>query len=309
MSFSGEVKDELAKQFCQSRHCQLAELAALIHFAGKITAGEGRGRLAVVTEHASIARKCYTLIKDAFSYAPGIMQQGNYSVIVEEEEHVLRILKAVKLLEVNGMASRTPNLVDERLIRRSCCMRAYIRGAFLASGSMSDPQKSYHLEIVCSDRVQANQLRDIMRIFVPDTKVVQRKKYFICYIKEGAQIVDALNVMGAYSALMNLENVRIVKEMRNSVNRKVNCETANINKTVSAAVRQLEDIRLIQELRGLSSLSDNLQQVAGLRLKYPDMPLKELGEALDPPVGKSGVNHRFRKISEIAEQLRRSNYD
>ncbi len=174
---------------------------------------------------------------------------------------------------------------------------------------MSDPQKSYHLEIVCAGERQAGQLRDIMRTFIPDAKVVQRKKYFICYIKEGAQIVDTLNVMGAHAALMNLENVRIVKEMRNSVNRKVNCETANINKTVSAAVRQLEDIRLIEERKGLSFLPDNLRQVARLRLECPDMPLKELGEELHPPVGKSGVNHRFRKINEIARQLRRGSND
>ena len=151
---------------------------------------------------------------------------------------------------------------------------------------------------------QAAQLCEIMREFVPDAKVVQRKKYYIVYIKEGAQIVDVLNVMEAHTSLMNLENVRIVKEMRNSVNRQVNCETANINKTVNAAVRQVEDIRLIQEKRGLSSLSENLREIAELRLDYPDAPLKELGEYLNPPVGKSGVNHRLRKLSEIAKELK-----
>ena len=143
-----------------------------------------------------------------------------------------------------------------------------------------------------------------MREFVPDAKVVRRKKYYIVYIKEGAQIVDILNVMEAYTSLMDLENVRIVKEMRNTVNRKVNCETANINKTVGAAVRQIEDIRLIERKLGLSSLADNLREIAEARLEHPDTPLKELGEYLSPPVGKSGVNHRLRKLSEIAEQLR-----
>ncbi len=304
MSFSGEVKEELAKQLSRSRHCQLAELAAMIHFAGRISAGKGGTVLKISADHASIARKCYTLIKKAFSCNARINTAVNYGVVVEREEDVLRILQAVKLVDVNGVPRGSAELVDGLLVQKSCCRRAYIRGAFLASGSMSDPQKSYHFEIVCSAMAQAAQLCEIMREFVPDAKVVQRKKYYIVYIKEGAQIVDVLNVMEAHTSLMNLENVRIVKEMRNSVNRQVNCETANINKTVNAAVRQVEDIRLIQEKRGLSSLSENLREIAELRLDYPDAPLKELGEYLNPPVGKSGVNHRLRKLSEIAKELK-----
>lgn len=304
MSFSGEVKEELAKQLSKSRHCQLAELAAMIHFAGRITAGKERTVLEISTDHASIARKCYTLIKNAFSCNARINLAGNYSVAVEREKDVFRILQAVKLVDVNGVPRGSTELVDGLLVQNSCCKRAYIRGAFLVSGSMSDPQKSYHFEIVCSAMAQASQLCEIMREFVPDAKVIQRKKHYIVYIKEGAQIVDVLNVMEAYTSLMNLENVRIVKEMRNSVNRQVNCETANINKTVSAAVRQIEDIRLIQEKMGLSSLTENLREIAELRLEYPDAPLKELGEYLNPPVGKSGVNHRLRKLSEIAKDLR-----
>lgn len=304
MSFSGEVKEELAKQLSTSRHCQLAELAAMIHFRGRISPGKEKTTLEIATDHASIARKCYTLIKKAFSCNAQVSLSGNYGVVVEQAEDVLRILQAVKLVDVNGIPRGTPELVDGLLVLNSCCKRAYIRGAFLASGSMSDPQKSYHFEIVCSAMAQADQLCEIMREFVPDAKVVQRKKYYIVYIKEGAQIVDILNVMEAHTSLMNLENVRIVKEMRNSVNRQVNCETANINKTVNAAVRQIEDIRLIQEKRGLASLSPNLREIAELRLDYPDTPLKELGEYLTPPVGKSGVNHRLRKLSEIAKELR-----
>lgn len=304
MSFSGEVKEELAKQLSTSRHCQLAELAAMIHFRGRISTGKEKTTLEISTDHASIAKKCYTLIKKAFSCNAQVGLSGNYGVVVEQEEDVLRILQAVKLVDVNGIPRGNPELVDGLLVLNSCCKRAYIRGAFLASGSMSDPQKSYHFEIVCSALAQADQLCEIMREFVPDAKVVQRKKYYIVYIKEGAQIVDILNVMGAHTSLMNLENVRIVKEMRNSVNRQVNCETANINKTVNAAVRQIEDIRLIQEKKGLASLSQNLREIAELRLDYPDTPLKELGEYLTPPVGKSGVNHRLRKLSEIAKELR-----
>lgn len=131
-----------------------------------------------------------------------------------------------------------------------------------------------------------------------------RKRYYVVYIKEGSQIVDILNVMEAPVSLMELENIRIVKEMRGSVNRQVNCETANINKTVSAAVKQIEDIRFIQSVAGLSGLPESLQEMARIRLERPEATLKELGEALEPPVGKSGVNHRLRKLSLVAEELR-----
>lgn len=193
-----------------------------------------------------------------------------------------------------------------QLLERTCCKRAFLRGAFLASGSISDPQKSYHFEIVCQEQSQAQLLQELYHAFELDAKIVQRKKYYIVYLKEGAQIVDALNVMGAYVALMNLENVRIFKEMRGSVNRIVNCETANINKVVGAACRQVEDIRYIQSKVGLDELPPALKEMALIRLEYPDSSLKELGELCDPPVGKSGVNHRLRKLGEIAKKLGRS---
>ena len=179
-----------------------------------------------------------------------------------------------------------------------------MRGAFQASGSMSDPNKSYHFEIVCSTEEMAHQICDLICSFSMDAKIVLRKKSYVVYLKEGAQIVDILNIMEAHVSLMELENVRILKEMRNSVNRKVNCETANINKTVNAAVKQIEDIKFIQEKGRLQELPDNLYEMAQVRLEHPEAPLKELGAYLNPPVGKSGVNHRLRKISEIAENMR-----
>ncbi len=306
MSFSGDVKEELARQVSSSRHCQLAELAAFIHFAGKISVMPDGARLEIFSEHVSIVKKCYTLLKDAFGITASIDTHTGSRIILEKKEDVLRVLQAVKLLNVEGIPSGASDVTDGLLVQKICCKRTFIRGAFLMSGSMSDPKKSYHFEIVCDTRNQAEQLREIMGEFVPDAKVVQRKKYYIVYIKEGAQIVDILNVMGAHTALMDLENVRILKDMRNDVNRKVNCETANINKTVNAAVKQMEDIRYIQKQQGLGSLPENLYEMAQLRLEHPDAPLKELGEYLDPPVGKSGVNHRLRKISAIAEDLRRS---
>jgi hypothetical protein len=189
-------------------------------------------------------------------------------------------------------------------VQKSCCRRAFIRGAFLAAGSISNPEKSYHFEIVCASPERALQLQALIHTFGPDAKIVQRKKHYIVYIKEGAQIVDMLNIMEAHNSLMDLENIRIVRDMRNNVNRKVNCEAANINKTVNASVRQMEDIRYLQAEKRLDKLPANLADVAMLRLANPDATLKELGEMLDPPVGKSGVNHRLRKLSQLAEELR-----
>ena len=194
--------------------------------------------------------------------------------------------------------------VSNLLIKNSCCQRAFLRGAFLSIGSMSDPQKSYHLEFVCTDEDKARQLQSVIQGFEIDAKIVLRKKYYVVYLKEGSGIVDLLNVCEAPVALMNLENLRILKEMRNSINRRVNCEAANITKTVNAATRQIEDIEYLRDYYGFQKLPDNLRQMAEVRLEYPDAPLKELGDYLDPPVGKSGVNHRLRKLSELADRLR-----
>ena len=263
MSFSSEVKAELAKQIDSKRHCQLAELAAIETFAA---------------DHTHLAEKRRILAKKLFGDIPAEQLQQQID--------------------------RTLHAQREQLLSRNCCKRAFLRGAFLASGSISDPQKSYHFEIVCQEEAQARLLQQLYRTFELDAKVVQRKKYYIVYLKEGAQIVDALNVMGAYVALMNLENVRIFKEMRGSVNRIVNCETANINKVVGAACRQVEDIHYVQSKMGLDELPPALREMALIRLEYPDSSLKELGELCDPPVGKSGVNHRLRKLGELAEKLR-----
>lgn len=169
---------------------------------------------------------------------------------------------------------------------------------------MSNPEKSYHLEIVCAARKKAEQLKIIISSFGVDAKIVIRKKSYVVYLKEGAQIVTLLNVMEAPVALMELENIRILKDMRNTVNRKVNCETANINKTVSAAVKQIEDITYIRDTIGLHKLPEGLEEISRIRLEYPEATLKELGDLLSVPVGKSGVNHRLRKLGNIAEKLR-----
>ncbi|MCD8365660.1 MAG: DNA-binding protein WhiA [Clostridiales bacterium] len=193
---------------------------------------------------------------------------------------------------------------QESLLEYSCCRRAFIRGAFLASGSMSDPGKSYHFEIVCRMQRRAEELCAVIESFDIHPKIIQRKNKPVVYLKDSESIVDILNVMGAGGALMRLENVRIIKGMKNSANRQSNCDSANINKIVRAAVRQVEDIRLIEQKMGFSQLPPMLREMALVRLEHPEESLQELGTYLNPPVGKSGVNHRLKKLSEIAETLR-----
>lgn len=182
--------------------------------------------------------------------------------------------------------------------------RLFLRDVFLRSGSVSDPEKSYHFEIVCATKPEAERILTAIRDFGLDAKTVERKGHTVVYLKEAEQIADMLKILGASKSLLSYENVRIVKEMRNSVNRQVNCETANLGKTIGAAVRQVSDIRFIEERQGLSSLPENLREMAEIRLLHPEASLPELGTYFTPPIGKSGVNHRLRKISEIAEDLR-----
>lgn len=313
MSFSSRVKEELSRQWSPARHCQIAETAAVLSLCGrvKISAAD-RYAIEIHTENLAVARKYFTLLKKTFNIRTDVsirsgMNHGRsrtYIVAVREHEEALKVLQAVKLINTQGEIGENLSLIRNVVLQNACCRRAFIRGAFLAAGSISAPEKFYHFEIVCPTEPKAEQLKNIIATFDIEAKIVPRKRYYVVYIKEGSQIVDILNVMEAPVSLMELENIRIVKEMRGSVNRQVNCETANINKTVSAAVKQIEDIRFIQSVAGLSGLPESLQEMARIRLERPEATLKELGEALEPPVGKSGVNHRLRKLSLVAEELR-----
>lgn len=307
LTFSGEVKEELSRHHAEKEHCNLAEIAAIISMCGKISI-DSRERYSIKmrTENVSVARKYFTLLRKTFNIDTETLVSMNkkkdhitYTVIVKRHEDAMRVLKEIKLIDNDGEISE-----EFSIIRRPCCKRAYLRGAFLAVGSISNPEKSYHIELVCASRRKANELRMLINGFRLDSKVILRKNSYVVYLKEGSQIVDLLNIMEAPISLMKMENVRILKEMRNSVNRKVNCETANINKTVSAAAKQADDIAFIQKTMGLSKLPDTLQEVASLRLANPEASLKELAELCTSEIGKSGINHRLRKLSEIAEELR-----
>lgn len=313
MSFSSDVKEELSSQVPGARHCQIAETAAIISFCGhvKITA-QDRFSIRIQTENVWVARKFFTLLRKTFKIDTEIaVRRSNnqkktrtYVIAVLQHGDAIRILQACKLLNAELEIEENLSLKHNQIVQKGCCRRAFLRGAFLAAGSISDPNRFYHFEIVCATYHKAEQLKGLICGFEIDAKIVQRKKYFVVYVKEGSQIVSLLALMEANVSLMNLENVRILKEMRNSVNRQVNCETANINKTVSAAVKQIADIKYIRDTIGFSELAEGLGEIAQLRLQYPEATLKELGTLLNPSVGKSGVNHRLRKLSTIAEELR-----
>ena len=313
MSFSSKVKEELSKDCNNPRHCCIAETAAIISMCGKVIFDEkDRVRIEIHTENVTVARKYFTLLKKTYNintdisirHSSSLNKSRSYILSVNDDETARKILMTCRLMKPFGVIEEDFSISDSLIIQRECCKRAFIRGAFLASGSVSDPVKTYHFEIVCLSEAKAKQLQMIMETFNINARVIKRRKYFVVYVKDSSQVVDLLNIMGAYNALMDMENVRIVKDMRNNVNRKVNCETANINKTVSAAVKQIEDIRFIQMSSAFDELPESLQEMAELRVRYPEATLAELGQLLDTPVGKSGVNHRLKKISPFADELR-----
>ena len=318
MSFSKEVKKELSKQLSPARHCRIAELAAILQLCADFGYDEsGKIYLKIQTENLTVAQKSFILIRYTFqaqievSVRQGMNVKRNYAYYIElpKEKDILTVLKATKLIYESGALWGGHQGVHRLLVQNTCCKRAYIRGAFLACGSITNPTRGYHFEIALTDENQAEDLRRTIHSFGIEAKIVLRKKYYVLYVKEGSQIVDILGVMEAHVALMDLENVRILKEVRNSVNRQVNCETANISKTVTAAAKQIEDIKYVRDVMGFSKLTDGLRQIAELRLEHGDVTLQELGKMLDTPISKSGVNHRLRKISEIAEKLRSQKED
>lgn len=310
MSFSGEVKKELCEQISPARHCRLAEISAIIAFCGKIVVDKDQTHiLKLQTESTILTKKIFVLLKQVFGISAelttrSISAKKNLYELVLTATETVSVLAACKLTAAGEEKNGCPLKAEPTIVTKSCCRRSFIRGAFLAAGSVSNPNKAYHFEIVVSQEDNGELLCEVMRSFQIDAKMIARKYHYVVYVKEGSQIVDLLNVMEAHVALMEFENVRILKDMRNTINRKVNCEAANINKTVKAASRQVEDILYIKEKVGLATLAEGLEEIALLRIEYPEASLKELGEMLNPPVGKSGVNHRLKKLSEIAEGLR-----
>jgi len=316
MSFSAKTKGELARIYSEDYCCQLTELAALIRMCGtlQLVGGVQKLNIKLTTENPAIARKLFTLCKDLFKIHievmvrrnPRLRKNNHYLMVATHNMGSKVILEQVKILKKDGNSFDISYGVPMELLEKRCCRRAYLRGAFLGGGSVSDPEKTYHLEFVNHSLDHSESLKNLINSFDLNAKVVERKGNYVVYLKEGDQVVDLLNIVGAHNALLDLENVRVYKQMRNDVNRIVNCETANLGKIVDAAIRQIENIQYIKQTVGLGYLPENLAEIAELRVEYQDASLKELGEMLNPTIGKSGVNHRLRKIDEIANRLHES---
>jgi len=308
VSFASETKKELTN-LEMKECCEKAELSALLRMNGSLSFSNRRLSIDIQTENAAIARRIYTLLKKGYDVTVELLvrkkmrlKKNNVYIVrlVEKSREILADLRIVR-----DDFSLIRNISPE-LIEKKCCKRSYLRGAFLAGGSVNNPEtSSYHLEIFSLYKEHNDAICELMNGFDLNSKTLERRKGYITYLKEAEKITEFLNIIGAHNALLRFEDIRIVRDMRNSVNRLVNCETANLNKTIGAALRQIENIRYIDETVGLDILPDKLREIAQLRRDYQDVTLKELGEMVSGgKISKSGINHRLRKIDDIAEKLR-----
>ena len=308
MSFSALTKDELARTIGSRRCCKIAELLALIKMDGTLQLSDKQLSLNILNHNAAVARKLFKLMKELFDLRVEVLvkkkmslhKNNVYWVRIPPQDNLRKMLLQLGLLKNNG--SLTYELKRD-LVSRNCCRRAFLRGAFLGGGSVNKPGGNYHMEIITSKSKHATDLCRLMQKFSLTAKISRRKNWYVVYLKDSEQIVECLNLMGAHSASLEFENTRIIKGMRNQVNRLVNCDTANLNKTVEASMRQKEDIYIIANTIGLDKLPFGLKEIVELRLAYPDDSLTELGEKVTPPLSKSGVSHRLRKLSQLAEKL------
>lgn len=314
MSFSSLVKNEICRIENIESCCMKAELAAIVAIGGITNYYEnGNIDIQIITENAAFARRAYSLFKKIFGVCVGVKckkgkkltKHTSYVLAVSNSDVARKIIDKLNIEIISGDESNSLNIIQDmgKVTTNTCCKRAYLRGAFLAGGSISDPEKTYHIELASRFSSLARQLKGVINSFGLNSKIIKRKGYYVIYLKEGDHIVDFLNIIGAHSALLEMENIRILKDVRNNVNRVVNCETANLEKTINASIRQVQNIEYIRDYMGLDKLPKNLEEIARLRLQYRDASLKELGEMLDPPLGKSGVNHRLRKLEKIAGEI------
>ncbi|EMY4490195.1 DNA-binding protein WhiA [Listeria monocytogenes] len=308
MSFASETKKELTHMDVSDSDAKV-ELAAFIRMNGAISFSSQLVIMDVQTENAAIARRMYQLLKDLYEVPIELLVRRkmklkkNNVYIVRLKSGTRGILEDLRILEPPMTFTKS---IDRGFVKKRSAKRAYLRGAFLASGSVNNPEtSSYHLEIFSIYEEHNEAICALMNQFDLNARTLERKNGFITYLKEAEKITEFLSIIGATSALLHFEDVRIMRDMRNSVNRLVNCETANLNKTINAAVRQIDNIKYIQSTVGLEALPERLREIAALRIANEDVTLKELGEMLTTgQVSKSGINHRLRKLDQIAERLR-----
>lgn len=312
MTFSSKIKDELSRSEITDKTAARAETAALVRTMGYISfKGFSRMEVEFSTENAAVARRIFKLLKIAFEISTQVSvektnrlkKHNNYIIRIEDKlaKQFLLDTRVAQKEDFNIMSFDYG--VPDELLTNDMCRRSYIKGSFMGCGSISDPEKSYHAEFVSSREEQSRGICNLLESYGITGKTIYRKNNYVTYIKESEQISDLLALMGANNAVLDFENVRAVKETRNQINRVINCETANLDKIVDTSMRQINSIKVLKKHKAIDKLPDHLRELAYLRLKHSNASLKELGEMLNPPLGKSGVNHRLRKIEEIAEDL------
>ncbi len=313
MSFAAETKNELSRVEVEKKCCMLAEISGFLRVSGSIRlAGGGKMRIVITTENPAVARHYKRLIKEYFQIdteleveeCPPPKKGHQYLLTIGPEMRSEQILRETGILLVREGNNYISDGIYTDLIRTKCCRKAYLRGIFMGAGTMNDPEKGYHLEFVCNSRNLAMDLKKLINTFVDLTaKVVERKGQYIVYMKKAEYISDTLALIGAHSQVFEFENVRIKKELMNETVRLTNCDSANTDRALDASQKQIENIRKIEREKGLDFLPDKLKQAAVMRLEHPDANLTQLGEMMEPPMKKSGINNRFRKIEEIANKL------
>lgn len=311
MSFASEVRGELARVPLADACCARSELAsALLNSGGIAWRGRDRYAVSLTAADAATVRRYFGLLKRFFGIVGQIRTlagdalngQIHYQLAVDEAD-------APGLLQALGLRDDAAlfgirGLPPEETVRFACCKKAFVRAAFLMCGAVSDPEKGYHIEIAAPTEALAQFIAQQLTYFGINVKIVRRKSKNVAYLKRAESISDMLTLLGAGSAMMAFENVRVKKEVSNRVNRQLNCDSSNINRVMSAAEAQIADIRYIDAELGLEKLPKSLRQMAEVRVGNPEISLGELGELLEPPIGKSGVNARLRRLSAVAERLR-----
>ena len=308
MSYSSETKEELCRLEPDSVCCLLAELSGIVSAAGSVIyRGGGEKRLSIETENSSVARRVFRLLRDVFDVQPELVTVRR-ARLGGRSAHRIEIGgdEASFVLEGCGIQMMLRRSVPREVTVRKCCRMAFLRGVFLASGSVTDPEKEYHLEFVLGDEAFAAALAKLIARFDLDAHMTTRRQMSLVYLKGQSEITDMLSIFGAQSARFAMEDAFIRKELRNNANRAVNCDSANMERAIAAAARQAEAIERLIRTVGESSLPPALLETAKLRMQYPEVSLEELGRLLDPPVGKSGVNHRLRRLERMAAELEES---
>lgn len=308
MPFSTEVKSELAKLQPKRECCQKAEISAIIHMDGSLhVLGNERFALDISTENAAVARLLYKFLTKYFSLeVESIVRRSvlhktnNYLIHIPSQSAIAQALNELGILDDHMLVASG---IIHRIIKRDCCAVAYLRGAFLGGGFISNPKGNYHFELATENAELAKDLQSLLKRLGLSAKISHRKRNFAVYMKGSESIIQFLALIGAYNALLKWEDERVVKEMRGQVNRLVNCDTANLNKTIEAAAGQIDDVELIECRLGLEKLPVGLQEFARVRVEYPYVSLRELGEIFDPPLSKSAVYHRARRLSKLAKSL------